>query len=46
MSDNCIVKIVSIQTQVFKILIESLKDVLKDVNIIFTKNHISLVATN
>jgi proliferating cell nuclear antigen len=46
MSDNCILKIISIQTQVFKILIESLKDVLKDVNLVFTDNTISLVATN
>jgi proliferating cell nuclear antigen len=46
MSDNCILKIISIQTQVFKILIESLKDVLKDVNLVFTDNNISLVATN
>ena len=40
------VKILTIQTQIFKILIDSLKDVVKDVNLSFDKKGISLITTN
>ena len=40
------IKILTIQTQIFKILIDSLKDVVKDVNLSFDKKGISLITTN
>ena len=40
------IKILTIQTQIFKILIDSLKDVVKDVNLTFDKKGISLITTN
>lgn len=44
--DKYILVIKTTQTQIIKTLVESLKEVLRDVNIVFTKNDISLSATN
>jgi len=41
-----LLKIITNKTQIFKILIDSLKDVLKDVNLVFNKKIISLLSTN
>lgn len=46
MNNNLIFKVKTIQSRVIKILIESLKDLLYEVNFIFTKEGISMNASN
>ena len=40
------IKILTIQTSIFKILVDSLKDVIKDVNLIFDDKGLYLITTN
>ena len=46
MNNNLIFKVKTIQSRVIKILIESLKDLLYEVNFIFSKEGISMNANN
>ena len=46
MNNNLIFKVKTIQSRVIKILIESLKDLLYEVNFIFTKEGITMNASN
>ena len=46
MNNNLIFKVKTIQSRVIKILIESLKDLLYEVNFIFSKEGISMNASN
>ena len=44
--ENCLINIKTVQTGAFRVLVESLKEILTDTNFVFDKDGIKLIATD